>query len=201
MLGTLLHDVGKPMTMTFGENDRVHYYGHAREGSDLAWEAARRLQLSNAEAAWVQTMVRRHMDLLPLMTQRQPLSRQAIYRFFQQAKDAGVAIGLLSLADTLATYGEHLSQENWEMALRITRGLFFAWWELQKAVVSPTPLLNGDDLQNEFGLEPGKQIGQLLDALKEAQAIGKVTDRSEAEAFVRSRVNQIKGGKPDESDD
>jgi len=194
LLGTLLHDVGKPNTMTAGEDNRLHYYGHAREGSDLAWEAARKLQLSNAEAAWIQTMVRRHMDLLPLVNQKQPFSRQAIYRFFQQTGDAGVAIGLLSLADSLATYGENLALDTWKMALRITRGLFFAWWELQKAVVSPTLLLNGDDLQNEFGLEPGKQIGRLLDALKEAQAVGKVTDRSEAEAFIRSRVNQNKGG-------
>jgi tRNA nucleotidyltransferase/poly(A) polymerase len=194
LLGTLLHDVGKPYTMTAGEDDRLHYYGHAREGSDLAREAARRQQLSNTEAAWVQTLVRRHMDLLPLVNQKQPFSRQAIYRFFQQTRDAGVAIGLISLADTLATYGENLAQDTWQMALRITRGLFFAWWELQKAVVSPTLLLNGDDLQKEFGLEPGKQIGRLLDALKEAQAIGKVTNRSEAEAFIRSRVNQNKGG-------
>ncbi|MFW5714322.1 MAG: HD domain-containing protein [Brevefilum sp.] len=48
LLGTLLHDIGKPLTMKMGEDDRLHYYGHARVGADLVWDAARRLQLSNA---------------------------------------------------------------------------------------------------------------------------------------------------------
>ena len=134
------------------------------------------------------------MDLLPLVNHKQALSRQAIYRFFQQTREVGVAVGLLSLADTLATYGEDLDPEKWEMAVHITRGIFFAWWELQKAVVSPTPLLNGVDLQNEFGLEPGRQIGELIDALKEAQAVGAVTDRTQAEAFIRTRIKPGKGG-------
>ncbi len=201
LLATLLHDIGKPLTMKMGEDDRLHYYGHARVGADLAWDAARRLQLSNAEADWIETIVRWHMDLLPLVNEKQPLSRKSIYRFFKRTQEVGIAIAILSLADTLATFGDTLTHEKWEMAVRVTKELFNAWWERKEALISPSILLDGHDLQKEFGLEPGKQIGQLLEALREAQAVGKVTDQEEAKAFIRSRMDQIKCGGKNESND
>ena len=38
-----------------------------------------------------------------------------------------------------------------------------------------------------LGLEPGKELGQLLAEMEEAQAAGEVTSRDEAVAFVRAR--------------
>ena len=190
ILGALLHDLGKPLTMKTGEDDRLHYVGHANVGADLAWDAARRLQLSNAEAGWIKTMVRRHMALLPLVNREQPLTREQIYRYYKDTNEVGVAIALLSLADTVATYSNTLSREKWRAAVSITKDLLTAWWKHHAAVVSPTLLLDGNDLQAEFGLKPGKQIGRLLKCLREAQAVGKVTNLKEAKAFIRSRIDQ-----------
>ena len=194
LLGTLLHDIGKPGTMSTGEDNQRHYYGHAQEGASLARGAARRLQLSNTEAAWVETMVRHQMDLLPLVNKNQPLSRRAIYRFFQNTAEVGVALGLLTLADALATYGETITPEKWTLAVQAARTVFSSWWESQESVVSPKLLLDGNDLQSEFGLEPGQHIGQLLEALKEAQAVGTVSNLDEAKAFIHSQLNPKKGG-------
>lgn len=194
LFGSLLHDIGKPLTIKVGKDDRYHYYGHARVGADLAWDAARRLQLSNAEAAWIKTMVRGHMDLLPLVNKQEALKRQAIYRFFNETEDVGVAVALLSMADFLATYGEMLPHEKWERTVKVTKRLFAAWWKQQETLVSPDLLLDGNDLQNEFGLAPGKQIGQLLEALREAQAVGRVTSLAEAKAFIHSQLEHINKG-------
>ncbi len=191
LLGTLLHDLGKPLTMKLGEDGRLHYYGHARLGADQAWKAARRLALSNTEAGWVQTMVRQHMALLPLVNDNQPLTRQKIYQFFDLTGEVGVAIAFLSLADTLATFGERISEQGWRRAVRVTRGVLTAWWQRRSTAVSPALLLDGHDLQKEFGLDPGEQIGRLLSALREAQAVGKVSNLEEARAFIRSRLNSV----------
>ncbi len=192
LLGTLLHDIGKPLTMKQGEDDRLHYTGHARVGADLAGDACRRLKLSNAEADWVQRMVGQHMKLLPLVNAKKRLSPKTIYRFFKAVEDVGVAIALHSLADTAATFGDSLTPEKWAAAVAVTRQLLSAWWEHQDEVISPTLLLDGNDLQAEFDLKPGKQIGELLERLREAQAIGEVRDLPEAKAFIQSQITQPK---------
>jgi tRNA nucleotidyltransferase (CCA-adding enzyme) len=58
----------------------------------------------------------------------------------------------------------------------------------RQIVVAPTPLLTGHDLIHQFGLAEGPEIGHLLTALQEAQAVGQVTNRDQAEAWVRRRI-------------
>ncbi len=92
---------------------------------------------------------------------------------------------LLALADTRATYEQSLSQDTWTAALDICRELLDAWYEKKDEVISPIQLITGDDLLTNFKLKQGPEIGRILGALKEDQAAGLISSRSEAEAFVR----------------
>ena len=188
LFGSLLHDVGKPLTVKTGEDGRLHYYDHAQVGAEIAWATAKRFQLSNAESDWVGKMVRYHMDLIPMVNSADPPDRLGIYRFFKNAGEAGVAISLLSLADTIATYGDNLSREKWNNSVNVTRVLLSAWWEHHETIVSPSLLLDGNDLQAQFELKPGKEIGWLLAQLAEAQASGKVVTKEDALDFILARI-------------
>jgi hypothetical protein len=48
----------------------------------------------------------------------------------------------------------------------------------------PLKLVNGHDLIERFGLGPGPKIGEVLEAVREAQAAGEVTSREEALAYI-----------------
>lgn len=189
MLGALLHDIGKPKTVETGQDGQLHYYGHEIVGAAMAWEAAKRIQLSNAESEWISKIVRYHMALLPWLHADGPPSRRSLYRFYKQTGDTGVGIALLSLADKLATYGENLSPEKWQKNVTTTKRLLSTWFDDASEVVSPQPWLDGYDLQEKFGLKPGRQIGQLLEALLEAQASGEVSNQDQAEDFIRQRIS------------
>jgi poly(A) polymerase len=54
--------------------------------------------------------------------------------------------------------------------------------------VTPPELLNGHDLLHEFGLQPGPHIGELLEAVREAQVSGQVRTREEALALVADEL-------------
>jgi poly(A) polymerase/tRNA nucleotidyltransferase (CCA-adding enzyme) len=41
---------------------------------------------------------------------------------------------------------------------------------------------------SEFGLAEGPRIGELLESLREAQAVGEVNDRESALTFVRAQL-------------
>jgi poly(A) polymerase len=44
---------------------------------------------------------------------------------------------------------------------------------------------------SELGLEPGRIIGQLLEAIREGQATGKIADREQALDFARSHLKEL----------
>jgi hypothetical protein len=48
-------------------------------------------------------------------------------------------------------------------------------------------LISGHDLIDILGMRPGPELGQLLEALREAQAEGEVVTREEALRFVQRR--------------
>lgn len=191
--GALLHDVGKPLTVKAGDDERLHFDHHAPVGADLAYEAAKRLQLSNAESEWVRRMVRYHMRILPYIETGSAPDRRTVYRFFKVTGDAGVAIVLHTLADTLATFCPNLERERWQRTINVAKTLLSACWEHYEAVVSPVPLLDGHDLQRIFGLKPGKKIGRLLSHLIEEQASGNIRTKEEAQEFVQASLDQMDG--------
>jgi len=128
--------------------------------------------------------MRFHFFTSRLEVDKQEPSRKAIYRFFRAAGEAGVDLVLLGLADLRGTYGHTLSQETWVTALDIARILFENYWEKPEEVVSPRRLLDGNELMKELDLEPGRIVGQLLEAIREGQATGKVSTREEAINFA-----------------
>ena len=185
--GALLHEIGRPLAVT-AVKEGLKPEDHAQAGAELAYDAAKQMPLSNAESGWVETFVRHHHDLLKLVADARIPDRRTIYRFFRSTGDAGVAIGLHTLADILATEGENLKPDRWERALSIVRLIFSAWWEAREGIVAPVPLLNGRDLQAEFGLAPGELIGQLLKQLAEEQAAGNIMTKAQARVFVEERL-------------
>jgi tRNA nucleotidyltransferase/poly(A) polymerase len=192
LLGALLHDIAKPETLFEDEKGHLHYYGHDRLGAEMTWDIARGLQLSNAEAKWLSTLVRFHMRLLPMARMENGPDRKMLYRFFRDAGEVGAAIAILYLADTRATYGPELAQGKWDSVVRTARTVLQAWWQEQSEVVAPKLLLNGNDIQKEFDLAPGALIGKLISSLREAQASGEVGDRAAARAFIAHQLEMRK---------
>jgi putative nucleotidyltransferase with HDIG domain len=193
-LAALYHDIAKPQTRQDAEGGRTHFIGHETAGARIAARRAQQLALSQAEVQRLEAIVAGHMRIHLLAQSGLAPSRRAIYRFFRRTGAAGVDICLLSLADTLATYGPSLPPENWLSELEICRSLLEAWWEHPAKTVSPPRLVTGDDLLAAFNLPPGPKIGELLAAIQEAQACGEVTDHQQALEFA---VKYLKGWRND----
>lgn len=52
-------------------------------------------------------------------------------------------------------------------------------------LIKPPRLVDGHDLMKAFRLPPGPRIGELLEALKEAQAAGEVTGKQDALLYLK----------------
>ncbi len=191
-LAALFHDVAKPQTKLLDEEGQLRFWDHDRQGAEIAAARARLLALSNEEVIWLETVIRMHMRILfhtnRLLKDGQPPTRRAVYRFFREAGEAGVGLCLLALADLRATYAQTLPQETWAAALDVVRLLLENWYEKPAESVAPPPLVSGNDVMRELNLKPGPKVGELLEAIREAQAMGEVSTREQALALARRRL-------------
>jgi poly(A) polymerase len=197
-LAALYHDISKPDSSILDENGNLHFYGHDKSGAEVIARRASVLHFSSDEIKRLKTIVANHMrfhfHVKRLNEENKEPTRRAIYRFFRAANSAGVDLVLLGLADLRATYEQTLPQETWKAALDIARTLLENWWEKPEETVAPPRLLTGTDLLSEFTLTPGPQIGALLEAVREAQAMGLIINRAQALEFVRQRLNETAQG-------
>ena len=188
-LAVLFHDAAKPGSMSVDADGRIHNFGHEKAGARLIFERAQAFMLSRQECERLKIIVANHMRIHSLVATGEPPSRRAIYRFYQDTGEAGIDICLHTLADVLGTYGPALQQDTWRAYLNVCRMLLEAWWEKRDERVDPPVLLNGNDIQQLFHIEPGPRLGMLLDSLHETQAAGLVRTRGEAIEYLENIVH------------
>lgn len=188
-MAALYHDVGKPGTKTIDPDGRIRFIEHEIIGADLIAKRASALQLSKVELERLKTIVRHHIRPLWLTQTGDLPTRRAVYRFFKDCGEAGIDVCLLSLADTLATYGPTLPSDQWIQQVEVVRALLGSYWEHKEQVIDPPTLVTGDDLLQEFGLKPGPLVGRLLADIREAQAEGELGNRRQALEFAGEKLN------------
>ena len=190
----LYHDVSKPETKTIEESGRVRFFDHDVKGSEVVTQRARAFNLSNDEIERLRVVVRNHMRIHffagRLENEMNPPSRKAIYRFFRDSREAGIDLVLLGLADVRATRAHALTIETWSSYLDVARTLLENYWERPQEIIAPLRLLNGNELMDELGLKPGPLVGQLLEAIRENQAAGKIENREQALSFAREELKK-----------
>jgi putative nucleotidyltransferase with HDIG domain len=185
----LLHDLGKPKTAQMIQG-RLRFFGHEELGAGLAYKTARRLRFSNQECQALRLWVRNHMRLGNLAAAPK-LTDKAIARYFRDLGEDGVGMILLSLADHYC----YLNRNQWgkgKNPVEQTARELLERYYIQREKVLPAPLLNGHVLMRALRLKPGPRIGQLLEAIKDAQAEGRVRTREEAIAFAQLKIGNAK---------
>jgi poly(A) polymerase len=182
-LAALLHDIAKPGTRTIDEDGRARFLGHTQEGAAMAKSILERLRFSNKEIKLIELLINQHMRPTQMSHEGLPTNR-AVYRFFRDTGDAYIDLLYLCLADHLATRGPELDPLEWQEHVELTEYVLKAHQE-QENLSAPPKLLDGNDLINEFGLQPGPGIGKVLECLRETQAAGEITTRQEAINYVK----------------
>jgi putative nucleotidyltransferase with HDIG domain len=189
-LAALLHDIAKPETRTV-ENGRTRFLGHDVRGAERVGEIAARWRLSGRLAGALERLVRHHLRPMHLAVAAE-VTRRARYRFFRDLGDEALDVLLLALADGAALRGDS-PLSIWEgEGGRVVRELMAGHAEEARAITTP-PLLDGREVMQALGLGPGPELGRLLALLREAQAVGAVSTREAAVAYLR----QLRSGNLD----
>lgn len=182
--GALLHDVAKPPTRRVSDEGRVTFIGHDVAGAELAVAMLTRLRASDRLREHVAALIRHHLRL-GFLVHEVPLTRRAIYRYLRACEPVEVDVTLLSVADRLATRGriaEGAIARHLDLAGQLL-GEALAWHAAR-----PRPPVRGDELARAVGLQPGRELGEILQELEEASFAGEITSPEQAIERARELV-------------
>jgi len=183
-LALLFHDSGKPVNRFVEPGGRVRFFGHEKVSREIFERASGRLRLAKREVSLVGDLIEGHMR--PMIFTGQPVSDRAIRRMHRRFQKDVIGLLLLFLADLSATRGPARAPGSEQMAqAQVHRALVIC---LIEDNIEQKPLLNGRDLMQLFGMEPGPAMGKLLKRLKELQDLGDITSKAEAIEVARAMV-------------
>lgn len=183
-LACLLHDVGKQFCREYVGNGKYTFYGHHKAGVPVAYGVSNRLKLSVRERYALVTMVVCHMEPL-FLYKSAPFSPKVLRRFFRKTGLESPGVLLLSLADITSS---RIASGQLNEARTYREFIFDTlnrYYNQEKTYVKPPKLVNGNDICFILNTRPSPIIGRILEELEDAQAEGIVSNRAEAEDFVR----------------
>jgi tRNA nucleotidyltransferase/poly(A) polymerase len=153
-------------------------------------ELSAQWKLSKREVELLYQAIHHHPEVGALIEQI-GLTRRAIYRFFAQTGEPGIDAAMVFMAHTLAHGAPGHGGESWKDQTEGVAQLLNVWFEHHDTQIAPTPLLSGQDIMHVLAQPAGPQIGELLRALIEEQAAGKVCTRQQALDYIKQRKSQI----------
>lgn len=170
----LLHDVGKPPTVSVGFDNVEHFYGHEDTGARMAADILKRLRFPAKSAENIVSAVRNHMRFAQIH-----LMRTAKRKRIMAEENFPLELELHRI-DCISCHG---MLDNYVLLLDCIR-------ELEGSPELPPPLLNGNDLI-AIGMESGPLIGKILHKISDLQLEGSIGSKEEALDFARKLLAKI----------
>jgi poly(A) polymerase len=183
--GALFHDIGKPATRA--EYDGfIGFRGHDSVGAEIIGEICGRLRASRRLTQHLRGLTLHHLRLGFLIPEA-PLPPRRVHEYLRATEPVAVDVTLLTVADRLSARGAGplASPEMVEAHLALARQMIAAALDWRRDG-PPPPLLRGDELAAELGIEQGPRLGELLGELEAAQYAGELSDRAAAVEHARN---------------
>jgi hypothetical protein len=160
----------------------VTFIDHDAQGAELTRAVLRRLRTSERLVGYVSALVAQHLRLGFLVHER-PLSRRAVWRYLRETGPVAADVTVFTVADRIATRGKN-AEPAIAAHLELAREMLGHALAHRDAPQLP-PLVRGDDLVRELGVQRGPELGALLAQLEEDRFAGEIGTREEALARAR----------------
>ncbi len=187
-LAALLHDIGKPVCREINpDTGRITFYGHDEKGVGLMNEISERLKMSNRDRDFLKLLIAEHLHVLSLA--KHGVKPATKMRWFRKMQDDAIPSVIVGMADVKSTLGPDSSANEREDFLRWSKETIKDYYEVIRKGLEKRALITGRDLIT-LGMEPGPEMGRILEQIRSAHDTGEVNSSEEALAMARELLSQ-----------
>ncbi len=167
-LAAFLHDIAKPLCMSFDDNGVGHFYGHPSLGAKIADDILRRLKSDNRTRESVVTLIKLHDN--PIEESERIIKR----KLRTIGKDMLFDLIELQCADTSGLADEyHTRYTHFDRLAALTENIL----RKEECFSLKNLDINGNDV-TELGYQ-GRKVGKILNTLLDAVIDGKAENSKE----------------------
>lgn len=181
-----MHDIGKFSTWTI-EEGKHRFIKHDDVGAKMSIKILKKLHFSNKQIDYISSMIKYHIYPSHVMNSPQ-ITEKIMMRYVRKMDKNAIDAIILAQADRLSARGPEITDEIVERNITALNMLLKFYLEARETLKPLPKLLDGNDVMKILNIKPSKRLGEIMDALHEAQISGDVLTKDHAIEFVKNYV-------------